>query len=140
MSFFNGKPTRRPSTSESGEPTDPYLRMRGKLWNLLNKENNPNTHSLSNPLGQLLSELEEFHEYYINKYSNLKGEYDGLAQRMAASEQRLGLEIERLCLALQQSETEKDRLKERVRVEPVGFGVPGESLHRFYETIQHSIK
>lgn len=135
MNVFNGRPVRRASLSE--EP-DPYVRMRSKLGKLLQKENNPNPVSgLPSPLDQLVGELEEFHEYYINKYSNLKGDYDALVQKLTASEQRFGLELERLCVALQQAEAERDRLREQ-RHRNDSYG--GESLHRFYESLQQSIK
>lgn len=133
MSILNGKTVRRSQGCDPTEP-DPYLRMRSKLSHLLNKENNPNPPASSNPLSQLLAELEDFHSYYINKYSNLKADYDALTQKLLTSEQRMGLEIDRLCLAIQHLEAERDRLRER------SGSAGGESLHRFYESIQQSIK
>ena len=81
----------------AGEPPDnPYIKMRFKLESLLgaSKENiclaefgstvSPKP-QIKNLHEQLLKELEEFHEYYINRYATLKGEYDRLNQQLRES-------------------------------------------------------
>lgn len=61
---------------------------------------------------QLLKELEEFHEYYINRYAALKGEYDRLSQQLRESSctdykqllEQKQLEVDRLAVSVEQAE------------------------------------
>lgn len=60
---------------------------------------------------QLLKELEEFHEYYINRYAALKGEYDRLSQQFRDSScadfkqlfEQKQLEVDRLTVVVEQA-------------------------------------
>lgn len=68
---------------------------------------------------QLLKELEEFHEYYINRYATLKGEYDRLSQQTRDNNcadfkqllEQKQLEIDRLAISMEQTECDKERMR-----------------------------